>query len=221
MQPSSKLNIKERTAVYSPGRERIEQILAAAGAILFEHGFAAVTLREVARRCDVRMGAITHYYASKSALMADLLDRTIAPYLDAIEAISSRHADPATALHQIVEHLVGDLASAKTVRLCTELWSSIDRDELARSLFERMYASAIGTIADLVLRIEPSRSPASARHIALQINAIIEGSLLFIGNGRPWHDDFDAMRPLIVETAMRLAKTGEPGSDGLSNSRCV
>ncbi len=61
--------------------------------LMTEQGFAATSLRQIARRFDVSVAALYYHYPAKD----DLLREIVAPYLRAIDAIlagAARSADP-------------------------------------------------------------------------------------------------------------------------------
>ena len=98
-----RLRTREGAGVYQSGRDRIAQILDVVLDEDLERGYEAMTLREVARRCKVQIGAISHYYRSRSDLLQDVLrepalgvvgrerDRLSGEHRDARVAQAQRH----------------------------------------------------------------------------------------------------------------------------------
>lgn len=86
-----------------------DKILAQAIELMTEQGFAATSLRQIARRLDVSVAALYYHYPAKD----DLLREIVAPYLRAVDAIladAARAADPV----ECVLSGVLDLAVAET-----------------------------------------------------------------------------------------------------------
>ena len=75
------------SGIYQTGRERVIQILDVALEILLESGYQALTLREVARRCHIRVGAVSYYYTSPNDLLLDVINMVLVPYADNFRAI--------------------------------------------------------------------------------------------------------------------------------------
>lgn len=90
-----RLKMADRQCRYVSGQARIAQILEAAMDVLIEHGYSAITLREIARRCGIRVGAVSYYYDSREALIRDLVEAIIGPYVDEFDAIRQARERPA------------------------------------------------------------------------------------------------------------------------------
>src|SRR5690606_30253299 len=114
----SRMRTRKGAGAYQTGRERLNQILETALDILIEDGYQAMTLREIARRCGVQVGAVSHYYKSRDDLMQDVLSMVLAPYAENFKAI--RHASGLTAevkLEKLITLLLEDIQTKKTTRL--------------------------------------------------------------------------------------------------------
>ena len=84
---ASRLRTRKGSGMYQTGRDRLIQILDTALEILIEDGYQALTLREVARRCNIQIGAVSYYYKSRSDLMMDVINHVLVPYADNINSI--------------------------------------------------------------------------------------------------------------------------------------
>ena len=62
------------TAVSEKGNQRIDQIIRAARDTLIRAGYHGFTMRAVAAECEISVGNLNYYYASKADLLADLLE---------------------------------------------------------------------------------------------------------------------------------------------------
>ena len=74
--------------------ERRRALADAVFAVVAEHGLEAVSLREVAARAGVSMGAVQHYFASKDEMLRFALDHLHARVLSRLQAEVGRLADP-------------------------------------------------------------------------------------------------------------------------------
>ena len=59
-------------------RQRVEDILAVALALMVEQGAEALAMREIARRAGVQISSIYQYFPSKSAVIRELAERDLA-----------------------------------------------------------------------------------------------------------------------------------------------
>ena len=82
-----RLSTRKGSGRYQTGRDRVAQILDTALEIILESGYQALTLREVARRCKVQIGAISYYYKSRTDLLQDVLNMVLTPYAENLNAI--------------------------------------------------------------------------------------------------------------------------------------
>jgi AcrR family transcriptional regulator len=90
---------------------RRAEIVAIAGALFAERGYAHTTVREIADAAGILSGSLYHHFDSKEsmveALMRDFLDRIGAEYV----AVTSRGTDPVTTLRELVRVAFGALGT--------------------------------------------------------------------------------------------------------------
>lgn len=88
-----------------------EQILVAAAGLFTTVGYARTTTRAVAAAAGLRQPSLFHYFATKEDLLAELLDRTVAPAVDFLAWLARQDAAPEVRLYA--------LAWRDTDNLCT------------------------------------------------------------------------------------------------------
>jgi TetR/AcrR family transcriptional regulator, cholesterol catabolism regulator len=90
---------------------RRAEIVAIAGELFAERGFANTTVREIADAAGILSGSLYHHFDSKEsmieALLRDFLDRIGREYV----AVASRNTDPVTTLRALVRVAFGALAT--------------------------------------------------------------------------------------------------------------
>lgn len=86
-------------------RARLEQILAVAWELARRDGLAAISLRELADRVDMRQPSLYNYFPSKSALYDAMFRQGFEQLVEQRQALRL-HADPVRALHQGCRHFV-------------------------------------------------------------------------------------------------------------------
>lgn len=196
---------------YVSGQARIAQILEAAMDVLIEHGYSAITLREIARRCGIRVGAVSYYYDSREALIRDLVEAIIGPYVDEFDAIRQARERPAEdRFADVVRLILEDIQTKKTTRVWPELWVMATRDPLIQEMVEAAYSRARVVLNDLLAELNPSLGTRERETVAMFISASLEGTTMFIGYEKPWADRIEWVENIAVFSLLSLAKTITP-----------
>ncbi|MEO1251075.1 MAG: TetR/AcrR family transcriptional regulator [Pseudomonadota bacterium] len=116
--------------------QKRETITAQAAALFAEKGFAGASISDLAERCSVSKSLIYHYYASKEAILFDVMTSHIDDLLSAVETTTETNAAPDENLRELsrtlLQHYVG--ASEHQKVLLYELGSLPDemRKEIVR-----------------------------------------------------------------------------------------
>lgn len=101
----------------APAEHTRNRILQEALALLVERGFAAATLRELARRLGFSVAALYYYYPAKDDLLRDVL----APYhqrLDQIISVAAASEDPVgEVLNKVLESVLDDPARSRVANI--------------------------------------------------------------------------------------------------------
>ena len=93
----------------NPGRTAREEILDAAAALFGEAGYAATSTRAIADRVGIRQASLYYHFAGKDEILLELLEASVRPTLDVVDALRSAAPDAATALHALAVVDVGTL----------------------------------------------------------------------------------------------------------------
>jgi AcrR family transcriptional regulator len=86
------------------------EILDTAAALFATQGYAGTGTRQIAAKVGLRQASLFHYFAHKDDLLAELLDRTVAPTLDATAWLEVAGGEPHVRLYL--------LARADVTNLC-------------------------------------------------------------------------------------------------------
>lgn len=203
-----RLKIRERTGVYATGRERIVQVLETALDILLESGYRAVTLREIARRCGIRIGAIVYYYKSRDDLMQDLLSAVIASYVDIFDAIRSDTTKSAERrLEMVIELILDDIQTRKTTHLFPELWALATHDPFVARAVDSIYIQARVVLNELIRELNPALNDEERETLALFVSASMEGMTVFAGYQKPWADQMELMKAIACRSLVQTVKS--------------
>ncbi|HWU01256.1 MAG TPA: TetR/AcrR family transcriptional regulator [Novosphingobium sp.] len=205
------LNIKARTGVYANGQERVVQILETALEILIQDGFSAVTLREIARRMDIRVSAINHYYSTREALVLDMLAGVLNSYEDFFERFRAPSDEPPEArLRAVMGVLLDDIMTLKTTRLFPELWALANRDATVARMIDVIYIRSRLILARFIALINPALDLRTRENLALLISASLEGLTVFAGHGKPWQGEMERVKALACDGFVAMVKAAQP-----------
>lgn len=95
----SKRVTRRPSAARADGQQRRASILAAAAVLFAEHGFDAVTTRQIARKARCNIASIKYYFGDKAGLFALVMEQSIAKVLEGgAHFIPDPAADPRDAL---------------------------------------------------------------------------------------------------------------------------
>jgi AcrR family transcriptional regulator len=86
-----------------------EAILDTAAELFASHGYAATGTREIASLVGLRQASLFHYFAHKDDLLAELLDRTVAPSLAATDWLTSAEGRPDVRLYVLARQDAANL----------------------------------------------------------------------------------------------------------------
>lgn len=165
------------------GQHRQQALLDAAGELLMEQGFAALSHRSIAARAELPLSATTYYFASLDVLVHGAVQGIAAAWLEAarsaIEALAPALEGPrqvADAVLAVVAFGPGDTKSAdvKTVLTMYERYLEAARHPHLRSVIDE-YDDHLDTFLVEVLR---RAGLPESRDTARLVLAVVDGALL-------------------------------------------
>jgi AcrR family transcriptional regulator len=211
MVDTTRLRTRKGSGIYQTGRDRLAQILDVALEVLIEEGYQAMSLREVARRCKVQIGAITYYYKSRSDLLRDVLNRVLTPYSDSFEAIEQAPGlDPEEKLARLITLLLDDIKTKKTTHLFPHLWTLANHDRFVAKAVDRIYIVERLTFCSLIAEINPALNEEERETLAVFVSSAIAGSTMFVGYKKPWNGQLPLYRAIACRALLDLVKTVTP-----------
>lgn len=141
------------TIGYDDASETRRRILVAAEKVFAEHGFDIATLRDITDTAGVNLAAVNYYFASKDALIQEVLDRRMMPYsrarLLALETCQKAVGDRAPTVPEIAEALVRPM-----VKLSRDLKGS--GRSLIRLLLQVRARPTEDTLRIFIDRVDPT-----------------------------------------------------------------
>lgn len=206
-----RLSTREGSGRYQTGRDRVAQILDVALEIILESGYQALTLREVARRCKVQIGAVTYYYRSRTDLLQDVLNMVLAPYAENLNSIEA--APEATAeqkLEGVIRLLLEDIQTRRTTGLFPHLWALANHDPFVAKAVDSIYILERLRLSRLIGEINPGLRPQERETLAMFIVASVAGSTMFVGYEKPWIGELPLYTAIACRALVELVKTITP-----------
>jgi AcrR family transcriptional regulator len=204
MQDLPRKRSRKGSGVYQTGKERLLQIQAVALGILVEEGFPALTLREVARRCNIQIGAVSYYYKSRVDLFQDTISNVLKDYAENFRSIvQDKSKSDEDRLHSLIELLLDDMQSKQTTRLFPHLWMLANHDDLIAQTVDRIYILERNTLNMLIARINPKLSKQERETLSVFLSASIAGSTLFVGFEKPWARELWLLTVTILRVLAR------------------
>lgn len=183
-----------------------EELLAAAAELFTVNGYSATTTREVAERAGIRQATMYHYFAGKEALLAELLESTVRPSLEAARLLAASEAPAGARLWALACRDAALLCSGAHNLGALYLLPEADRFEefqALRAALKQAYAGLLAPIttdrlrAELVFSVVESviliRRNASAVAVEPMAEAIADAALRVGGVGE---DDLVDLRKL-------------------------
>jgi AcrR family transcriptional regulator len=201
-------DIKFRPGVYAPGREAVTQILEAALDILISEGIRSLTLRRIAAACDLRVGNVTYYFATKDELLRAVLDVVMAGYRDALGELRKRTDEaPEQRLALMIRILLEDIQSQATTNLFPELWALANHDPFVADCVNDIYRRGREVLLELIAELNPSLDAHERETVAVFVHAAIEGMTIFAGHNKPFSDRMPMIESISVKAIVDLVRT--------------
>ncbi len=185
-------------------RERRQDILDAARALFWAHGFAGTTMPEVARAAELAPGTLYLYFPSKDALYAELLVEGYDRLLERLQGCRGKKAGPRRHAEALVDSFLGfaqehpeyfDIIFFVLQRETGKGPGAVLRPEqLARLTVRETACKEIA--AQVIESGGPRRSPKEARLVVEAIWSMLVGVVSIWGK--------DASFPELAATARRI-----------------
>lgn len=157
----------------------IERILEEANALLKEERFAGFSLRKLAGRMDLRLSHIQHYFPQSTDLLAALFERFIAKDSDEfLTHFEKARGGPEARLRMALQNLLADDAYLDGCELfMSEMGALAKQDERIATAVQAYFEAYHSAVDTLLRTLNPDLTPAVRREKAVQIVALIEGTL--------------------------------------------
>ena len=161
------------------GRSTRDRILDETMKVLRKHWYDGVSLREIAKRCGIKLGNLQYYFQTREALFYALIERQAEQDNHSIAQALAETEDAEKALELIICDLVRRWrGSDGVVYVVLQMLrgSTSQFADLYRSVYRRHYDS----LEPLIERINPSLSSAERAFQSRLITSLIDGATMQI-----------------------------------------
>jgi AcrR family transcriptional regulator len=175
------MNQSVALAAPSPAaQERIDHIIEASTAVMAREGYAATSMKDIAREAGVAQGLIHYYFGSKEDLVLAVLRRACGEMMDETKR-SFSHADGPVMSRAWAALMAAERRSAERpelFRLLLEMVPLSHNNPALRAQMQEMYLSICDEVAEMVDELNqqlPTPLPIPVRDFAGVIMAAIDG----------------------------------------------
>ncbi len=200
--------IRPGTAAFEKGQKRIIEILETARDILLDGGYPALSMRKIATRMGISVGNLNYYYASKDALLEDLIDHIMRSYHEEIDAAKAGAGNsPVDQLGAIIRSVAEDCGDKTTGIIFPEMWALASHDPHAARSVEALYRESQEIYTELIPEINPRLSPLNCKRLAIYLIASIEGLVPLVGHNRAFSDEIPSVVNIAVASLVNTVQT--------------
>ncbi|MEV4442590.1 TetR family transcriptional regulator [Streptomyces sp. NPDC049577] len=162
------------------GSRRRTVLLDTAERILWESGYAALTLRAVASTAGVRLGHLQYYFPARADLVAAVLRRSLDRSLERLASLlAPADAGPPPDPADLVRALLAEQDDPHLVRVYAELWALAGRDEDVAAVVRGFYRDYRTHVAAFIRTREPGLPEEARAARAGVFTMLLEGAALF------------------------------------------
>lgn len=174
--------------------DRKQQILDEAIQIIASEGYSKLTMRALVRASGMKLGALQYHFRTLEVMLRALAAHIATTYRLSFEALKP-DSDPLS-LSDIVKFILDDVpgSALQADRLFPQLWAMARVEPVMKALLDDIYEEYLRKL-EKQLANAASNTP---RADALAIMSLLEGTTLFVGRGRRWADDADAVRDAVL-----------------------
>ena len=174
--------------------ERKREILQIAIELIADEGYAALTMRALARASGMKLGALQYHFRTFEDLMRELVNYIAMSYHTSFRTL--RDHKPSNSLYDVVVFILDDQAGNHLCgdKLWPQLWAMQQVEPLVSDLVEDLYANYIEILQN-ALKDSGSETPYQE---ALMLISMLEGSTLFLGDGRRWAKHAPEVRTVVL-----------------------
>lgn len=180
------------------------QLLDAVTAVLVEEGFEGVSVRKVAARAGVSIGAVQHHFPTKDAMLTAAMERASVEFEQRLQTRVPADATAVEALHAVADELLGlgpERRAAGVLWLARLARTSLD--EPTRRTHAREWQEVEDLLTGLIRGALPAQGQNRCREDAAALLALLDGLAITAG-AEPERMPPERAERLLAEALDRL-----------------
>jgi len=175
--------------------DRKREILETALVIIADEGYGSLSMRALARACDMKLGALQYHFRTREDMLRALVAFIAEVLWSRLEA--AKDEERSLTVREISEFMLDETVDEDLFpdKLWPQLWAMEQVEPLVSDLLEDVYAEYL-QLLETAMTAAGNESP---RAEALCLMSLLESESLFAGKGRRWESDRPAMRETILQ----------------------
>ena len=160
--------------------------LEAARRLFIDEGYAAFSMRKVARAIGISQGHLQHFFPTREDLVSAMLEQTAEHYSSIYQTLFGDVEGHGLARFEgVVRFLVQDITNREMTNFFIELWPMTAHNETASTMLRDIYRRNCEGFARVVQELWPTAPAEEVHDMSLQILALIDGLILYCHSARP------------------------------------
>lgn len=173
--------------------EKKTEIILKALAILQEQGYPALTMRNLAKACDIKLASLQYHFKNWQTLIDAIAEHLIATYLAIWEERSQAAEEVDVGL--FVEVALGDWNGPDDNALWPQLWAMGQQEPAVKEALDRIYDYYLTFLEEHFFRGRCEQP----REEAIMLMSMLEGMYLFIGHEKVYASHREAIKQMLTE----------------------
>lgn len=187
------------------GQAAADAILAAALELLSGEGLAALSMRKVAERLNVRLSAVQYHFPTWEKLLQAMMLRVQSEYTGVIQGyMDSPRLSRAQQFDKVVGYLLRDIKRPPVQSTFAQLWALAQTNAHSRAVMNSMYAYERGVFEFFIKELNPALGRKEVVQRAALMVTQIEGLMLLIPQQTRFPRDMAGIEEVCREQVMHL-----------------
>ena len=187
---------------------RRTQIIDAALKILAFEGTPSFTLRNIADKAGVTLGAVQYYFRNKSDLLLALTEYKLQMDYKATQDVRKKlPSSPEVEFLAVINLLIRDNKKPLIYGLDFQLFALACSDDVAEKCVNKFYQTIRAWIEGLVQSINPSISSIECGRRAVVILSMMEGLMQVLYRDKRNKSEFSEIEDIVRKETLRIARS--------------
>jgi len=198
--------VKNTIAKRAKREIRRAHIIDAALQILAFEGISSFTMRNIADKAGVTLGAVQYYFKNKSDLLLALIDYKL--QLDCIATENVRHKSTLSTEAEfvaVINLLLRDNKKPLIYGLDFQLFALACSDKTAEECVDKFYRTIREWIEGLIQSLNPNISEAECSRRAVVILSMLEGLMQVLYRDKRNKIEFSEIEDMVREQTLQIA----------------